>query len=100
VLHSWKKIFKRKIRRKRCQPATNGVNSSPSVETALGKAFPECTIFGSRERRLFCEEIPQRLFPECCTRGRLLRVQLSLPRVHLALGKATPSRSVSTHKKN
>ena len=85
----------KKIRRKRRQPVTNGVNSSPSVETAIGKAFSKCTIFGSRRRRLSHKEIPRRLFPECCTRGRLPRVQLSLRRVHLALGEATPSRSVT-----
>ena len=73
--------------------ATNGVNSSPSTRMALEKAFPEYTIFGSRGRRLSREEIPRALFPECCTRERLPRVQLSLPRVHLALGEATASRS-------
>jgi len=84
---------KKIIRRKRRRLATNDVNSSPSARTALGKAFPECMIFGSQGRRLSREEIPRRLFPECCTRGRLPRVQLGLPRVHLALGEATPSRS-------
>jgi hypothetical protein len=73
--------------------ATNGVNSSPSARTTLGKAFPECTSFGSRGRRLYREEIPRALFPECCTRGRLPRVQLSLPRVHSTLVEATASRS-------
>jgi len=54
--------------------ATNGVNSSPSARTTLGEAFPECTIFGSRGRRLSHEEIPRGSsssvalgegFPEC-----------------------------------
>ena len=85
VLHSGKNFFFKK-RRKRRRLVTNGVNSSPSVSTALGKAFPECKIFGSRRRRLSREEIPRTVFPECCTRGRL-------PRVHLALGEASASRS-------
>ena len=75
--------------------ATNGVNPSPSARMALGKDFPECTSFGSRGRRLYREEILRALFPERCTRGRLLRVQLGLPRMHLALGEATPSRSAA-----
>ena len=80
VLHS-RKIF---LKKETTSAAPNGVNSSPSARTALGKAFSECTIFGSRGRRLSRKEIPQSLFPECCTRGRL-------PRVHLTLGEATAS---------
>jgi len=34
-------------------PATNDVISSPSASTTLGKAFPECMIFGSRGRQPF-----------------------------------------------
>ena len=74
VLHSGKKIKKKQRR-----PPANGVKFSPSASTALGKAFPECTIFDTRGRRLSRERISRRLFPECCTRGRLLRVQLGLP---------------------
>ena len=85
VLHSGKKIKKRKRRR----PSANDVKSFPSASTALGKAFPECTIFGTRERRLYRMRISRRVFPECCTWGRLPRVQLGLPRVQLALGEAT-----------
>ena len=86
VLHSGKKIKKKQRR-----PPANGVKFSPSASTALGKAFPECTIFDTRERRLYRERISRRLFPECCTRGRLPRVQLGLPRVQLALGEASSS---------
>ena len=84
---------KKKERRKRRRLLSNDVNCSPSVRTAFGKAFPECTIFGSWGRRLSRKEIPRTLFPECCTRGRLPRVQLGLPRVHLTLGEVTASRS-------
>jgi len=73
--------------------ATNGVNSFPSANMALRKAFPECTIFGSRRRRLSREEIPRVVFSECCTRERIPRVQQGHPQVHLALGEATASRS-------
>jgi hypothetical protein len=45
VLHSGKK-------KKRRRSSANGVKSFPSASTALGKAFPECTIFDTRERRL------------------------------------------------
>ena len=62
VLHSGKK-------KKRRRPSANGVKFSPSASTALGKAFPECTIFGTRERRLCRMRISRRIFPECCTRG-------------------------------
>jgi len=86
---------KKIIRRKRRRLATNDINSSPSARTTLGKAFPECMIFGSRKIRLSREEIPRRLFSECCTWGRLPQVQLDLPRVHLALGEATPCRSAT-----
>jgi len=88
VLHSGKIFFKKK---EMTSAATNGVNSSPSAWTALGEAFPEYTIFGSRGRRLSRKEIPRELFPECCTRGRLPRVQLGLPRVLLTLGEAAAS---------
>jgi hypothetical protein len=75
---------------------TNGVRSSPSAKTALGEGFPECTIFGTQGRPLSRERHRRRLFfPECCTRGRLPRVSLPLPRVHLALGEASVSRSAS-----
>ena len=86
MLHSGKKIKKK----------ANGVKSSPSVSTALGEAFPECTIFDTRGRRLSRGRISRRLFPECYTRGRLPRVQLGLPRVQLALGEASSSCSDST----
>ena len=82
-------------KKKRRRPSANGVKSSPSASTALGKAFPECTIFDTRGRRLSRERISRRLFPECCTRGRLPRVQLGLPRVQLALGEASSSCSES-----
>jgi hypothetical protein len=36
-----------------------------AIGTALGEAFPDCTIFGTRERRLSGERISRRLFPEC-----------------------------------
>jgi hypothetical protein len=71
----------------------NGVNSSPSVEVTLGVGFPECAIF-STGRPLSRERHPRKLFPECCTRGRLPRVFFCLPRVHLALGEAGVSHSV------
>ena len=90
VLHSRKKIKKMK-KRKRRRSSANGVKSSPSASTALGKAFPECTIFDTRERRLYRERISRRLFPECCTRGRLPRVPLGLPRVQPALGESSGS---------
>jgi hypothetical protein len=61
---------------------------------ALGEAFPERTIFGTRGRRLPREPLPRKLFPECCTRGRLPRVFLALPRVLQALGEAGGSCSV------
>jgi hypothetical protein len=72
---------------------TDGVKSSPSATGALGEAFPESTIFGSRGRPLPREPLPRKLFPECCTRGRLPRVFLALPRVLEALGEASGSRS-------
>ena len=84
VLHSGKKIIKKTT-------SANGVKSSPSASTALGKAFPEYTIFDTRGRRLSRGWISRRLFPECCTRGRLPRVQLGLPRVQLVLGEANSS---------
>ena len=71
VLHSGKKIKKNGVGRR---PSANDVKSFPSASTALGKAFPECTIFGTRRRRLSRERISRRLFPECCTLGRLPRV--------------------------
>jgi hypothetical protein len=73
---------------KKTADSTDGVNSSPSVVTALGEVFPECTIFGTRGRALSRERHPRRLFPECCTQGRLPRVFLRLPRVHLTLREA------------
>ena len=82
---------KKRKKRKRRRPSANDVKSFPSASTALGKAFPECTIFDTRGRRLSRERISRRLFPECCTRGRLLRVQLGLPQVQLALGEASSS---------
>ena len=82
---------KSKKKRKRHRPSANSVKSSPSASTALGKAFPECTIFDTRGRRLSRGRISRRLFPECCTQGRLPRVQLGLPRVQLALGEAASS---------
>jgi len=86
-------FLKKKKRRKRRRLPSNGVNCSPSVTTALGKAFSECTIFGSRGRRLSREEIPRTLVHKCCTRGSLPRVQLDLLRVHLTLGEVTTSSS-------
>ena len=65
LLHSGKIFLKKEM----TPTATNGVNSSPSARTTLGEVFPECTIFGSRGRRLSREEIP----------GALLRVQLAFP---------------------
>ena len=44
-------------KRKRRRPPANGVKSSPSASTALGKTFPECTIFDTRGRRLSRERI-------------------------------------------
>jgi hypothetical protein len=38
----------------------DGVKSSPSATVALGEAFPQCTIFGTRGKAL-----PRKLFPEC-----------------------------------
>ena len=76
-------------KRKRRRPSANGVKSFPSASTALGKAFPECTIFGTRQRRLCRMRISRRIFPECCTRRKLSQMQLGLPRVQLALGEAT-----------
>ena len=93
MLHSGKKIKKKKT----ASASANGVKSSPSASTALGKAFPECTIFDTRGRCLSRGRISRRLFPECCTRGRLPRVQLGLPRVQLALGEASSSCSVLHH---
>jgi hypothetical protein len=93
VLHSGKSFFKKKT-----TDGTDGVKSSPSAKTALGEGFPECTIFGSRGRPLSRERHPRRLFPECCTRGRLPRVLLPLPRVHLALGEASDSCSATSSK--
>jgi hypothetical protein len=89
VLHSGKWIFQ-----KNKAGGTDGVNSSPSARTALGEGFPECAILDTRRRPLSRERHPRRLFPECCTRGRLPRVFLPLPRVHLALGGASVSCSV------
>jgi hypothetical protein len=73
VLHSRKSFFKKN--------PVDGVKSSPSATVALGQAFPECTIFGTRGRALPREPLPRKPFPECCTRGRLPRVLLPLPRV-------------------
>ena len=83
-------------KRKRRWPSANDVKSFPSASTALGKAFSECTIFGTRERRLCRMRISRRVFPECCTRGRLPRVQLGLPRVQPALGESSGSCSATT----
>jgi hypothetical protein len=66
VLHSGKS--------KKKGDGANGVKSSPRGRMALGEGFPECTIFGSRGRPISRERHPRRLFPECCTRGRLPRV--------------------------
>ena len=81
LLHSGKKIKKKK---KKKTTSANGVKSSPNASTALAKAFTKCTIFDTRERRLSRGRISRRLFPECCTRGRL-------PRVQLALGESSSS---------
>jgi hypothetical protein len=89
VLHSGKWIFQ-----KNKAGGTDGVNSSPSARTALGEGFPECAILDTRGRPFSRERHPRRLFPECCTGGRLPRVFLPLPRVHLALGEASVSCSV------
>ena len=83
-------------KRKRRRLSANGVKSFPSASMALGKAFPECTIFGTRERRLCRMRISRRVFPECYTRGKLPRVQLGLPRVQLALGESSSSCSAPT----
>jgi hypothetical protein len=83
VLHSGKS--------KKKGNGADGVKSSPRGRMALGEGFPECTIFGTRRRPLSRERHPRRLFPECCTRGRLPRVFWDLPRVHLALGEAAVS---------
>jgi hypothetical protein len=72
--------------------------SSPSANMPLGEYFPECAIldsicaWGSRLPR---GALPRTLFPESCTRGRLPRVQLALPRVQPALGEHPVSRSVT-----
>ena len=84
---TWGRLF---FLNKEMAPAvTNGVNSSSGARTALGKAFLECTIFGSRRRRLSHGEIPRKLIPKYCTRGKLPRVQLGLHLVHLTLGEVT-----------
>jgi hypothetical protein len=61
--------------------------SSPSASTALSESFPECAISGSRGRRLPRGALSRTLFPESCTQGRIPRVQLVFPRVHLAPGE-------------
>jgi hypothetical protein len=91
VLHSGKRVFLKKIeflprvqhsgKSKKKVDGTDGVKSSPCATVALGEAFPECMIFGTRGRPLPREPLPRKLFPECCTRGRLPRVFLALPRV-------------------
>jgi hypothetical protein len=73
---------------KKTLDGTDGVKSSPSDRTTLWEGFPECTIFGTRGGPLSCERHPRSLFPECCTWGRLSRVFLGLPWVHLTLGEA------------
>jgi hypothetical protein len=78
---------------KKTADGSNGVKSSPSARMTLGRGFPESTIFDTRGRPLSRERHPRRLFPECCTRGRLPQVFLCLPRVHLAFGEACVSRS-------
>jgi hypothetical protein len=60
----------------------------------LGEFFPECAILDSRGSRLPRGALPRILFPESCTRGRLPRVQLALPRVQPALGEDPVSCSV------
>jgi hypothetical protein len=55
----------------------------------LGEYFPECAILDSRGSRLPRGALPRILFPESCTRGRLPRVQLALPRVQSCSGGAT-----------
>jgi hypothetical protein len=62
---------------------------------ALGEVFPECAIFGTQGRALPREPLPWKLFPECCTRGRLPRVFLALPRVLESLGEAGGSCSAA-----
>jgi hypothetical protein len=79
---------------KKTLDGTDNIKSSPSARTTLGEGFPECTIFGTRGRPLSRERHPRSLFPECCTWGRLPRVFLGLPRVHLTLEEAGGSRSV------
>jgi hypothetical protein len=102
MLHSGKRFQNKKKRNffpecctrgrvKKKGNGANGVKSSPSGRMALGEGFPECMIFGTRGRPLSRERHPRRLFPECCSRGRLPRVFWGLPRVHLALGEAAAS---------
>jgi hypothetical protein len=103
VLHSGKRFQKKRNFFPECctrgrvfkKNPVDGVKSSPSATVALGEAFPECTIFGTRGRALPREPLPRKLFSECCTRGRLPRVFLALPRVLEALGEAGGSCSVA-----
>jgi hypothetical protein len=62
---------------------------------ALGKAFAECLIKGTRQRHLCRPKFYRGLFAECGTRQSLYRVQNSLCRVPPALSKEPDSSSVA-----
>ena len=102
-----KEIFKKKLKKSlpsACRVGTrqsdrqrdrrcDGRFSLPSVPGALDKAFAECLIKDTRQRRL-CRSIFCRVFfAECRTRQRLCRVQFGLCRVPQALGKEPESSS-------
>jgi hypothetical protein len=53
VLHLGKKNTREENKKRKLRwPSADDVKSSSSASTALGEAFPECTIFGTRGRRL------------------------------------------------
>jgi hypothetical protein len=61
---------------------------------ALGKGFPECSIFATRGRPLPRDPLPRLAFPECCTQGSLSLVFWGLARVLLTLEEGGGSRSM------
>jgi hypothetical protein len=72
------------------------LNLPPSASTTLEEGFPERAIFGTWGTPLHRQRYSWKLFPECCTRGRLPRVLLGLPRVQLALGEACGCHSATS----
>ena len=71
------------------RPTASSLPRVPARHSA--KPSPSARFLTLGEGDFSRERISRRLFPECCTRRRLTRVQLGLPRVQLALGESSSS---------